>query len=76
MLHVDKGGVEPGQPDDLDDLRIGDAAGMSAEGQPAPARVGRSRAPRRRFRLPPTVTSASKYLAGCTPAVPMDPEAP
>ncbi len=35
MLHVDKGGVEPGEADDLDDLRIGDAARMRAEGKPA-----------------------------------------
>ncbi len=37
VLHVDKGGVEPGQPDDLDDLRIGDAADMGAEGEAAVA---------------------------------------
>ena len=35
VLHVDKGGVEPGKPDDLDDLRIGDAADMGPEGEPA-----------------------------------------
>ena len=31
VLHVDEGGVEPGMPDDLDDLRIGDAADVGAE---------------------------------------------
>ena len=35
VLHVDKGGVKPGEPDDLDDLRIGDAADMRPEGEPA-----------------------------------------
>ena len=28
VLHVDKGGVEPRKPDDLDYLRVGDAADM------------------------------------------------
>src|SRR5712691_11575345 len=37
VLHVDKGGVEPCKPDDLDDLRIGDAADMRAEREPTPA---------------------------------------
>ena len=37
VLHVDKGGVEPGETDDLDDLRVGDAADMRAERQPAVA---------------------------------------
>jgi hypothetical protein len=31
MLHVDKGSVKAGKPDDLDDLRIGDAADMRPE---------------------------------------------
>src|SRR5205085_7466935 len=35
VLHVDKGGVEPREADDLDDLRIGDAAGMGPKRQPA-----------------------------------------
>jgi hypothetical protein len=35
VLHVDKGGIEPGKTDDLDDLRVGDAAGMRAEREPA-----------------------------------------
>ena len=35
MLHVDKGGVKAGKPDDLDDLRVGDAADMGPERQPA-----------------------------------------
>lgn len=35
VLHVDKGGIEPGKADDLDDLRVGDAAGMRAEREPA-----------------------------------------
>ena len=35
VLHVDKGGVEPGEADDLDDLRVGDAADMGAEREPA-----------------------------------------
>ena len=30
VLHVDEGGVEPGVADDLDDLRIGDAANVGA----------------------------------------------
>jgi len=36
VLHVDKGGVEPGEANDLDDLRIGDPADMGAEREPAP----------------------------------------
>jgi hypothetical protein len=35
VLHVDKGGIEAGQPDDLDDLRIGDPADMCAQREPA-----------------------------------------
>jgi hypothetical protein len=35
VLHVDEGGVEAGEADDLDDLRVGDAAGVGAEGKPA-----------------------------------------
>jgi len=35
MLHVDKGGVKAGEPDDLDDLRIGDAADVGPERQAA-----------------------------------------
>ena len=35
VLHVDKGGVEARQPDDLDDLRVGDAADMGAQCEPA-----------------------------------------
>jgi len=31
VLHVDERGVEAGMADDLDDLRIGDAADISAE---------------------------------------------
>jgi hypothetical protein len=35
VLHVDKGGIEAGQPDDLDDLRVGDPADMCAQRQAA-----------------------------------------
>src|SRR5438477_288426 len=35
VLHVDEGGVETREPDDLDDLRIGDPADMGAEREPA-----------------------------------------
>ena len=35
MLHVDKRRVEPGEADQLDDLRVGDTADMRAERQPA-----------------------------------------
>ena len=35
VLHIDKGGVKAGEPDDLDNLRIGDAADMRAERQAA-----------------------------------------
>jgi hypothetical protein len=35
VLHVDEGGVEAGEPNDLDDLRVGDAADMGAEGEAA-----------------------------------------
>jgi hypothetical protein len=35
VLHVDKGGIEARQPDDLDDLRVGDPADMGAEREPA-----------------------------------------
>ena len=31
VLHVDKGRVEPRQPDDLDDLRVGNAADMGTQ---------------------------------------------
>ena len=34
VLHVDKGGVEPGKTDDLDNLRVGYAARMCPEGEP------------------------------------------
>jgi hypothetical protein len=37
VFHVDKGGVKPGEADDLDDLRIGDAADMGPESEPAAA---------------------------------------
>jgi len=39
VLHVDKGGVKPGKADDLDDLRIGDAADMGPEGEPPPLMI-------------------------------------
>src|SRR5579875_3239328 len=35
MLHVDKGRIKAGKPDDLDDLRIGEAADMGAKGKTA-----------------------------------------
>ena len=35
VLHINKGSVEPSQPDDLDDLRVGDAADMRAEREAA-----------------------------------------
>ena len=35
VLHVDEGGIEARQPDDLDDLRIGDPANMRAKREPA-----------------------------------------
>ena len=35
VLHVDKSGVKPREPDDLDDLRVGDAADMRPQSQPA-----------------------------------------
>jgi hypothetical protein len=35
VLHVDKSGVEARQPDDLDDLRVGDPANMSTQSEPA-----------------------------------------
>jgi hypothetical protein len=35
VLHVDEGGIEASQPDDLDDLRVGDPAIMRAKRQPA-----------------------------------------
>jgi len=35
VLHVDEGGIEASQPDDLDDLRVGDPANMRAKRQPA-----------------------------------------
>jgi len=35
VLHVDKGGVEARQPDDFDDLRVGDPADMGAQREPA-----------------------------------------
>ena len=39
VLHVDKGGVEAGEPDDLDDLRVGDAADMGPEARPPSRRM-------------------------------------
>ena len=33
MLHVDKGGVEPSEADNLDNLRVGNAADMGAQGE-------------------------------------------
>ena len=35
VLHVDKRRVEPGETDDLDDLRVGNAADMGAQGEAA-----------------------------------------
>ena len=35
MLHVDKGRVETGETDQLDDLRVGNAADMGAQGEAA-----------------------------------------
>ena len=35
MLHVDKGGVKPGNANDLDDLWVGNSADMSAQGKAA-----------------------------------------
>ena len=35
VLQIDKGGVEAGEPNDLDDLRIGDTADMGAERETA-----------------------------------------
>ena len=35
VLHVDERGVKAGKADNFDDLRVGDAAGMGAEGEPA-----------------------------------------
>jgi hypothetical protein len=35
VLHVDEGGIEARQPDDLDNLRIGDPADMGAQREPA-----------------------------------------
>ncbi len=35
VLHVDEGGIEARQPDDLDDLRVGDPADMGAQREPA-----------------------------------------
>jgi hypothetical protein len=35
VLHVDEGGIEARQPNDLDDLRIGDPADMCAQREPA-----------------------------------------
>jgi hypothetical protein len=34
VLHVDEGGIEASQPDDLDDLRVGDPANMRAKRSP------------------------------------------
>jgi hypothetical protein len=35
VLHIDERGVEAGEPDQLDDLRVGDAADMSTEREAA-----------------------------------------
>jgi len=35
VLHVDESGIEAGEPDQLDDLRIGDAADMRSQGEAA-----------------------------------------
>ena len=35
MLHVDKGRVETGETDQLDDLRVGDTTDMGSEGETA-----------------------------------------
>jgi hypothetical protein len=38
VLHIDERGVEAGEPDQLDDLRVGDTADMGAERETAPSR--------------------------------------
>ena len=35
VLHVDEGRIETGEPDQLDDLRVGDAADMGAQSEAA-----------------------------------------
>ena len=35
VLHVDKSRIETGEPDQLDDLRVGDAADMGSQGEAA-----------------------------------------
>ena len=35
VLHVDKRGVKAGEPDQLDNLRVGNAAGMCPQSEPA-----------------------------------------
>jgi hypothetical protein len=35
VLHVDERRIETGEPDQLDDLRVGDAADMGAQGEAA-----------------------------------------
>ena len=37
VLHIDESCVEAGQPDQLDDLRVGDAADMGSQGEAAVA---------------------------------------
>ena len=60
VLHVDKGGVKPGEPDDLDDLRIGDAADMGSERQAALAQDALY--PIFRFMIPSLARSADEAM--------------